>query len=123
MGYWNAVAKDDEQETKDDGVKVDSYAIIQFVVACLIAVFSFIAGAYSHEWNGEAAIVKDCKENYAPSYAKGVVDQTLRHVNQFILNCTPTNVEAFVMVAPVTNKPIGTIFRCNESLLPLRFAR
>src|SRR3990167_6056863 len=115
MGYWNAVAKEDDVgKKKDAGVKIDSYAITQFVVALVIAVFSFTAGAYSHEWNGEAAIVKDCKENYAPSYAKGVVDQTLRHVNQFIINCTPTHVEAFVMVAPVTNKPIGPIFRCNE---------
>src|SRR3990167_9651468 len=114
MGYWNQAEKEEDEQEKDDGVKVDWYPIIQFVVACLIAVFSFTAGAYSHEWTGEAAIVKDCKENYAPSYARGVVDQTLRHVNQFILNCTPTNVEVFVMVAPVTNKPIGPIFRCNE---------
>lgn len=121
MSYMDKVHEDAEEKRQKDGV--DWGVVGKLCLIFLVVIFSFVAGTFSNEYKGENQCVSECKNVYAPNYAAGVVDQYLRHMNAFILNCTPTNVEAFVLADPATLKESGTMLRCNESILPVKFAR
>lgn len=71
--------------------------------------------------------VERCQQQYCIDYASGVTDQVVSYINQFILNCTPSNPEAFVMLDSSGNREIGTMLRCNltngnSSYLPLQYS-
>lgn len=100
-----------------DGESEGSWCIDwKVVVAIGMACFFLGYMATVYESNKEAT------DEQLKAYEIGFFNTFLGNVNAFILNCTPSNVEAFVWVS-LDNKPKGTILRCvaTNNTIALRF--
>lgn len=69
----------------------------------------------------------DCRTQYAPSYAAGVMDRVIGTMDAFIQNCTPTNPEAFSWTN-LQHEKKGILLRCNNTYgdvthLPISYSR
>ena len=96
-----------------------------------ILIIGFFIGAFSTNKMGEndkyklqEEIKKECIDIMLPAYEKGFVNALVKNMDNFILNCTPFNVEAFSWT-DVESRPRGVVMRCprNNTYLPVEYIK